>query len=60
MEIQERYRLFLDLERVTGKHIAQKMLDFYEESRKNSKQCRNQGYDGAPNMQSEKGLLVLY
>ena len=24
------------------------------------KQCRNQGYDGAPNMESEKGLLVLY
>ena len=54
MEIQEKFATFLDLERLTGEHIARKMLDFYEESGINPKQCRDQCYDGAPNLQSEK------
>ena len=39
---------------MTGEHIAQKMLDFYEESGINPKQCRGQFYDGALKMQKEK------
>ena len=44
----------LDLERLTGEHILQKLLDLYEESRTNPKQRRGQCYVSAPNLQSEK------
>ena len=60
MEIQEKFVTILDLERLTGEHIACKMLDFYEESGIIPKQCSGQCYDGAPNCnQKRKGLLVL-
>ena len=39
MEIQEKFATFVDLERLTGEYIARKMLDFYEESGINPKQC---------------------
>ena len=54
MEIQEKFATFLNLERLSGEHITRNMLDFYEESEINPKQCRGQCYDGAPNLQSEK------
>ena len=54
LDIQEKFVEFLDLERLTGEHIAQKILAFYEEVGISPKQCRGQCYDGAPNMQSEK------
>ena len=54
MEIQEKFVTFLDLEGLSGVQIARKMLDFYEESGINPKQCSGQYYDGAPNQQSEK------
>ena len=50
MEIQEKFVPFLDFERLTGEHIAQKMLNFYEELRINPKQCRSCCLNGAPNM----------
>ena len=61
LEIQERNVTFLDLERLAGEHITRKILDFYQESGINPKQCRGQCYHGAPNLQSEKrkGLLVF-
>ena len=54
MENQEKFAIFLDLERLTGEPIARKVLDFYEESEINPKQCRGQCYDSALNMKSEK------
>ena len=39
---------------MTREYIAWKVLDFYEESGINPKQCKGQCYDGAPNMQSDK------
>ena len=60
MKIQEKFATFLDLEWLTGEHIARKMLDFYEESGLNPKQCRGQCYDGAPNLQSEKKGIASF
>ena len=54
MEIREKFATVLDLEWLTGKYIAQKTLDLYEESGINLKQSRGHCYAGAPNMQSEK------
>ena len=51
---------FLDLEGLTGGHIARKMLDFYEESGINPKQCRGQCYEGAPNLQSDKKVVASF
>ena len=60
MEIQEKFVPFLDFERLTGEHIAQKMLNFYEESRINPKQCRSCCLNGAQICnQKRMGLLVL-
>ena len=50
MEIREKFATFIGLERLTEEHIAQKMIDFHEESGVNPKQCRGQCYDGAPNL----------
>ena len=36
------------------------MLDFYEESRVDPKQCKGQCYDGAPNLQSEKKEVASF
>ena len=37
VEIKEKFATFLDLDRLTGEHIARKMLDFYEASWVNPK-----------------------
>ena len=50
MEIQKKFATFLDLEWLTGEYIARKMLDFYEESGINPKQCKGQCYDVASNI----------
>ena len=60
MEIQQKFSIYLDLERQTGEHIAQKMLDYYEKSRVNPKQCRSPCYDCAPNMQTEKKRVANF
>ena len=60
MEIQQKFLIYLDLERLTGEHIAQKVLDYYEKSRVNPKQCRSQCYDGAPNIQTEKKRVASF
>ena len=60
MEIQEKFATFLDLERLTGEHIARKMLHFYEESGINPKQCKGQCYDSTPNLQSEKKKVASF
>ena len=59
MKIQEKFATFTYLERLTGEHIARKMLDFYEASEINSKQCRGQYYGGTQMCnQKRKGLPV--
>ena len=46
--------LYVDQNMEIQEKFARKMLDSYEESGINPKQCRGQCYDGAPNLQSEK------
>ena len=45
---------FLNLERITGKHIGEAILKFYRELGLDVKECKGQCYDGAANMQSKK------
>ena len=53
-EILSLYFLYVDQNMEIQEKFARKMLDSYEESGINPKQCRGQCYDGAPNLQSEK------
>ena len=58
MEIQEIFATFLVLERQTGKHIAQKILDFYEESGINPIQYRVQCYDDDPEKKGTASFIL--
>ena len=49
-QICEVFLDFLPLERITGECIGQTILKFYEENDINILDCREQCYDGAPNM----------
>ena len=49
-DIREVFLQFLDLERITGSHIGAALLSFYKSSGIDIKQCRDQCYDGAPNI----------
>ena len=45
---------FTDLEQLTGEHIAEKILDFYIETRISPKKYLCQCYDGSPNIKLKK------
>ena len=45
---------FVDLERITGECIGNRLLKFYLDAGLDIKQCRRQCYDGVANMQSQK------
>ena len=57
-DIKECFLDFIELERISGDHIGRKILDFYDRSGIDPKQCRGQCYDGAANMQSENVGVV--
>ena len=42
------------LERVTVRHIGNRLLKFYAENALDNRECRGQCYDGAANIQSQK------
>ena len=52
--IREVFIGFLNLERITGEHIGEAILNFYCELGLDVKECKGQCYDGAANMQSKK------
>ena len=54
LDICEMFLDFVELERITGEHIGNRLLNFYEEVELDIKECRGQCYDGAANMQSQK------
>ncbi|XP_065674100.1 uncharacterized protein LOC136091044 [Hydra vulgaris] len=53
-EIREVALDFMNLERITGKHIGESLMKLYSESEIDLSSRRGQCYDGAPNMQSVK------
>ena len=54
LDICEMFLDFVELERITGKHIGNRLLNFYGEAELNIKECGGQCYDGAADMQSQK------
>ena len=53
-DIREVFLEFLELERITGVEIGNKILTFFEKKGIDIKNLRGQCYDGAPNMKLEK------
>ena len=51
---------FLELEKITGEHIGNRLLKFYTENGLDIRECRGQCYDGATNMQSQKRGVVSF
>lgn len=59
-EIREVFLQYLDLERITGVHIGNAILDFFKSKGIETKLCYGQCYDGAPNMLSDrKGVASI-
>ena len=54
LDICEMLLDFVELERITGEHIGNRLLNFYEEVGLDIKECCGQCYNGAANMQSQK------
>ena len=56
-QIREEFVEFLAVDRITGEHLAEKLLHFYSQAHLDLHQNRRQCYDGASNMFSiKKGL----
>ena len=56
-QIREEFVEFLAVDRITGEHLAEQLLQFYSEAHLDLQQNRGQCYDGASNMSSiKKGL----
>ena len=53
-DIREELMTFLSLERLTGRYIAEKTIEFLKDNDLNVENIRGQGYDGASNMSSER------
>ena len=53
-DIREEFMTFLSLERLTGRYIAEKIIEFLKDNDLNVENIRGQGYDGASNMSSER------
>ena len=53
-QIREEFLDFMPLERITGEHLAEKMVKFYNDVNLDLQQIRGQCYDGASNMSSRK------
>ena len=53
-DIREVFMTFLSLERLTGRYIAEKIIEFLKDNDLNVENIRGQGYDGASNMSSER------
>ena len=53
-DIREEFMTFLSLERLTGRFIAEKIIEFLKDNDLNVENIRGQGYDGASNMSSER------
>ena len=51
---REEFMTFLSLERLTGRYIAEKIIEFLKDNDLNVENIRGQGYDGASNMSSER------
>ena len=45
---------FLSLERITGRYIAEKIMEFLKDNDLPVENIHRQGYDGASNMSSER------
>ena len=59
-EICKVYKMFVELERITGEYIAKALLKFYKDAGINVTECKGQCYDGASNMQSQKKGAASY
>lgn len=58
--IREEFLTFLQLERITGKHLSDAILNFLRENSLSVENIRGQGYDGASNMSSGRvGVQAL-
>lgn len=53
-DIREEFMTFLSLERLTGRYIAEKIIEFLKNGDLNVENIRGQGYDGTSNMSSER------
>ena len=53
-DIREEFMTFLSLERLTGRYIAEKIIEFLKDNDLNVESIRGQGYDGTSNMSSER------
>ena len=53
-DIREEFMTFLSLERLTGRYIVEKIIEFLKDNDLNVENIRGQGYDGASNMSSER------
>ena len=59
-DIREVFLDFLNLDRITGEHIGNRLLQFYQENGVDVGSCRGQCYDGASNMQSLRKGVASY
>ena len=53
-DIREEFLTFQQLERITGKHIAEAIIEYLQENGLQVENIRGQGYDGASNMSSSR------
>ena len=53
-DIREEFMSFLSLERITGRYIAEKIMEFLKDNDLPVENIHGQGYDGASNMSSER------
>ena len=59
-DIKETFMTFTDLEQLIGEHIAEKILDFYTETRISPKKYLCQCYDGSPNIKLKKKVASFF
>lgn len=60
LEIKQAFLKFLEIERITDKDPGKTLLDFYERTGIDVKQCSRIRFDGAPNKQSQRKRAASY
>ena len=58
--IKQAFLNFLEIERITDKDPGKTLLDFYERTGIDVKQCSRTRFDGAPNKQSQRKRTTSY
>lgn len=60
LEIKQAFLKFLEIERITDKDPRKTLLDFYERTGIDVKQCSRIRFDEAPNTQSQRKRTTSY